>query len=615
MITKKYSLSIFLTLAVLSYVIVTLNFETIKFLFLGCGLLCFFYFLYFKIDSFYYHCVLQLSINFAAYMFYANIDLAIVTLSFVLINIHYFKYEKTPKKLKFIKHSDLLTNNKFIIFTFCFYVLITQNIFLNFETIDWDVNSYLISSLDIGRGNLPYEGQWEDKQPLLYYIYYFLILLSGESLSIFKVINDIPIVFLAIFIYKISALSNPGQKINNILGPIIFISLMSVPWANAEYSEIYSLLFIASSYYLMLKQRSSKLRIFISGCFFSLSTLVNIGTSMFLICFIYMIYKSNNRMKNLIVFTLGSSLPHIAFLSIYIFSGLKDIYLTTLLKIPFGYGLSSSLNFGSLNSFLKSFLNSSIILYLILIFLFVEKFMDSIDILNKNTPSDYAKNINYLFITISLLFFFIAAKGFNHHLIFLLFFISIAVTTSSEIKGNFIKSFLILLFLLSFVFTNLPKSFNNLYNISSINESYPLKQLSLEIDKQFDSEYTILALDHTLILYYLDIPNYSYIIHPTNHFEDWITTNLITLNKIKDKNIISMIAEEPDVILCSNVSIVNGIPTRDNELKGYNCEISDFNYKYKKLDTTFYKNNRNINYYYDPYKDIGVYIKTKELRK
>jgi hypothetical protein len=146
-------------------------------------------------------------------------------------------------------------------------------------------------------------------------------------------------------------------------------------------------------------------------------------------------------------------------------------------------------------------------------------------------------------------------------------------------------------------------------------QSYPLKQLSLEIDKQFKSEYTVLALDHTLILYYLDIPNFSYIIHPTNHFENWITSNLIELGIIKEKNIISMIDKEPDVVLCSNVSIINGIPIRDNELKGYNCEISDFNNKYKKLDTTFYKNNRNINYYYDPYKDIGVYIKTEGLKK
>ena len=612
---KKNSILIFLISGSFLYILLTLNFEIKKFLLLTFVVLSFIFFTFLKGKSFYFHIIFQTLINIFAYTLYEKIDLAIITLSFVLININFFNSDKFTSELSKIGYPYFLKNNKTGILVLFVLVILTQNVYLNFETVDWDINSYLISSLDIGRGNLPYEGQWEDKQPLLYYIYYSLIVLSGNNLVIFKILSDIPILLLAIFVYKISNLSNNGNRENIILGPFIFILLMSVPWASAGYSEIYSLLFLASSYYLLLKNFQNRSKILIAGCFFSLSTLVNIGTAIFLICFVFMIYSSTKKIKSLIFFMIGSAFPHVVTYLIYLSYGLQDIYLTTLIKIPFGYSVSSSINFGLFNAFLKSFFSSSIILYLILIFLFVEKFVDLFyDVIKKNGNS-WIKTSNYLFVGTSLLFFFLAAKGFNHHLIFLLFFISIAVNAEAEIKSVVIKSFLVLVFIISFSLTNLRTSLDNIYSIPSMEESYPLKQLSLEIDKQFDSEYTILALDHTLILYYLDIPNFSYIIHPTNHFESWITSNLIELNRIKEKNIISMIDEEPDVVLCSNISIINGIPTRDNKLKGYNCEISDFNNKYKKLDTSTYKNNRNINYYYDPYKDIGVYIKTEELKK
>lgn len=613
--TKKNSLNIFLLSGSFLYLVLTLNFEIKKFLLITFVVFSFIFFTFRKEKSFFFHVIFQTLINIFAYILYQKIDLAIITLSFVLLNIYLFKSDKFASELDYRGYPNFLKSSWTGIFMLFILTVLTQNVYLNFETIDWDINSYLVSSLDIGRGNLPYEGQWEDKQPLLYYIYYSLIVLSGKNLVIFKILSDIPILLLAILVYKISNLSNNENKENILLGPVIFVSLMSVPWASAGYSEIYSLLFLATSYYLVVSNFQKGLKIFIAGCFFSLSTLVNIGTAIFLICFVFMIYSSTKKTKNFLFFMIGSVLPHIATYLVYLSYGLQDIYLTTLIKIPFGYSVSSSLNFGLFNSFLKSFYNSSIILYLILIFLFVEKLIDLIYVISNRNNNSWIKTSNYIFIGTSLLFFFLAAKGFNHHLIFVLFFTSIVVDTKSEIKSVLVKSFLMFIFIISFSLTNLSTSLNNIYNITSLEESYPLKQLSLEIDKQFKSEYTILALDHTLILYYLDIPNFSYVIHPTNHFESWITSNLIELGIIKEANIISMIDKEPDVILCSNVSIINGIPTRDNELKGYNCEISDFNDKYKKLDTTFYKNNININYYYDPYKDIGVYIKTEELKK
>ena len=58
-------------------------------------------------------------------------------------------------------------NLLFIYLGLFIFTFITQNVYLDFETISWDVSSYLVASLPIGDGYLPYEKQWESKGPCL----------------------------------------------------------------------------------------------------------------------------------------------------------------------------------------------------------------------------------------------------------------------------------------------------------------------------------------------------------------------------------------------------------------------------------------------------------------
>ena len=69
-------------------------------------------------------------------------------------------------------------------------------------------------------------------------------------------------------------------------------------------------------------------------------------------------------------------------------------------------------------------------------------------------------------------------------------------------------------------------------------------QLSNKIDSYFENEdYTVLAIDYVLVLHYLEKQNYAYIVHPTNHFEDYIENTLINLGYIKSNNIEKLINE------------------------------------------------------------------------
>ena len=80
--------------------------------------------------------------------------------------------------------------------------IISQNYFLNFELIDWDIPSYLVAASDVLRGNLPLENQWESKGPLFFYLYGLILILSGKNLIYFKIFNDLILLFISLLIFK-----------------------------------------------------------------------------------------------------------------------------------------------------------------------------------------------------------------------------------------------------------------------------------------------------------------------------------------------------------------------------------------------------------------------------
>ena len=69
-----------------------------------------------------------------------------------------------------------------------------------------------------------------------------------------------------------------------------------------------------------------------------------------------------------------------------------------------------------------------------------------------------------------------------------------------------------------------------------------------------------------------------------------------------------MIDQKPDVIICSNTSIAKD----SSNYQYFNCEVSDYYPEYKKLETIMYERDILIEYYFDRYKDISVFLKTNE---
>ena len=117
-------------------------------------------------------------------------------------------------------------------------MIITQNLYLNYETITWDTASYLVASLPLQDGYLPYETQWESKGPLLTYIYYFLILLSNKSLVFIKLLNDLILFIISILMFKTIGIIKKGEKLYSLTATLLFLSFVSEPVISAH-SELF----------------------------------------------------------------------------------------------------------------------------------------------------------------------------------------------------------------------------------------------------------------------------------------------------------------------------------------------------------------------------------------
>ena len=493
--------------------------------------------------------------------------------------------------------------------------LLLQNAFVNFETIDWDISSYLVVSNEINQGHLPLERQWESKPPLLFYTYNFFTTLSGNNYLIFRILNDLIVYFLSIILFMISNKNFGNTKSVSLLISTTYIIFMSTVWNTLEYSELYSLIFLSVSFYLYTKKTSENSS-YLSGVFLGLSILCNQGTLIFFLGFVFsLIFKNsdevNNKLIFLIKFIFGIAIPNLIFLFLYYSNNLFDIYFAHFFSIPLSYA-SEGFNFlGGLVDYLRSLYKFNAALYTLFIFIII-----SVSIQSLNNRIKNKKKITYsiddisIFIIFSIIFYFVGSHGYYHHLLFLIFFLPLSIMKIATTAQKNLFILFLMSALISTSITQFPLSINNLKDLDTTYENYPLRALSEEIDSYFDDEdYTILAFDYNLVLFYLNKHNQSYIVHSENYLEDYIVNELIEIEYISENEINYLLDQEADVVICSPRMIKNGVVTK-NEL--INCEISDYKKNYKKIDTSIFINNDNLQYYRDPYKEISLFIKQDE---
>tara|TARA_A100001015_G_scaffold293851_1_gene370940 strand:- start:786 stop:2192 length:1407 start_codon:yes stop_codon:yes gene_type:complete len=448
-----------------------------------------------------------------------------------------------------------------IIFTIFF---LTQFKNLNIETLEWDISTYLVMGQDIVRGNLPYEFQWSVKPPLIYFIFGFFSFLSGGDYLIIKILDKLVILFSSLFIYKIVERNN--NYFAGLISSLIYLVFMENDYlGQVGYSEIYSSFFLLLAINYDHSEKNKKILI---GLFLGLMTLVNTGSVVLFLS--YLILNVKKSLKNFYMIGLGFSIPHLIFMFIYFLNGILKSYLVSMIVMPLAYAGS---NFEDESGFIKSFIDKVLLENIFLGFLIILLIFGIL--LSFRTQKKYINDLSLILLIAGLIYPFLANKGYVHHWIF---FITILCLNILNVKKISFFKLVFIMTLISFINISYDASFrslNNLRNIDSLKDNYPVYQISLILKNQVGiEESSILSLDGHLILFYLDKQNLSYHVHPRNRIFDQFNEPLIKYDMLKENEIDYILSQKPEIIVCSEFSNLHFIDCES--LKDYKLLEQDY---------------------------------------
>ena len=451
-----------------------------------------------------------------------------------------------------------------------FLIFFFQSSTYNYETLDWDVNAFLVTSLELGRGNLPFETQYDNKPPLLFAIFYFFTILANKNLLIIKILNDLIIFLISVQSIYLFKKRGTRPEIFNFVPSVVFILVTSNVWFHPSYSEFISLFCISSSY-LIYKRSENRNKFLIIGLLLSASSLINLGTSLFLICFVViLLLYENNKYKKIFNLLIGFGIIHLILLGIYAVNGSLSDYLMAMVQIPLSYGVTEFSLFSSLTIFLTSFIKYNLLIYTLILFSISLSIHIILKMVRENKLMFENSELIFL-IFFGLMFFNLAGKGYYHHLIFLLYFLSLSFIF---LRDTIINKGIVVFFILvitSFTISEFTEySLNNIKNFLTLEEEYPIKKVSNEIILHNYKYDEIFSTNHILLLYYLDKPNTSYVVHPALYDYEEITSVLIENNKIKDNEIVFQLDRLPQIYEG------NDLETTDNS-NYYKIELPEIN--------------------------------------
>ena len=535
--------------------------------------------------------ILLLPVIFFVYIKISKNIANFLIISLFIENIIYlFLFNKTNFEIysKYRLEEKFKTHN--LIFVL-FIAIIYQTQSLNIEIVDWDTSSFLIVAQDLFKGNLPYEFQWESKGPLFYFLYALPELFFDKSILGVKIFNDLVFLLVVISIYFASLKITKNYSFSGYVS-LIFILFTSISFeGHPGYSEIYVILFLGVVINLIFEENKNKLNIFLIGFFLSLATLISISSLLFVLLiglFELATYKFD--LKKIIQLGLGFLIPYSVVVLIYSLNNSLSSYIITNFIIPFSY-VENNENFYEIYKaiFIKSINNENLkyILYFFLLF-FTTKILSIL----VNIPSLKSFNQSSIFvmllITISLYVYGAAGRGYWHHILYFIFFMTIFF---NFVDTKIIKK-LLSIYILYILITTLPNatilSYQNIINYDKSN--YPVFNTYEILSKDYKIN-NIVSLDNHLIHYYFDIPSSYYMVHPSFLWEDLenVFYRMAKLNYIEFNKPEDVFEADSDLVICMNLEVQKNRLYLANNSKfqsiNNRCSLTSLDKNYIKVDT------------------------------
>jgi len=455
-------------------------------------------------------------------------------------------------------------NLKVILLSVLFLTFYLQQFYLGKEIISWDISTYLSMGQDINRGNIPFESQYSLKAVLCFYIFSFIDLLSNGDYRIVKILNDIPLLILITIMFFTIQLKL--KKVNTVSSILLYSSLLFIEYYGATaYTEHFTLIPIAIAFYLI--ERNKESNYFFIGILFSLSTLINHGSAvLFLSALAFVIF---NKKDQVIKFLFGFSIPHFGFLFFYYINELLRVYLIANLQIPLNYtSLPLSEKFEDMYFGYRGFfigLSNFNTMVLAAVVLVIALILFNLIPLYRRTYSNNAfTSINYFLVGCAIHLFIVGHAPVRHNF-FIYFFCLCLVNISEDLSRKLVLP-IVIIASLSVLTNHYEKPYENIQKFESLEDTYLFYRAaeSLKTYHNADSSSTVLALNSQLILYYLDIPNSSYVNHPAMIFVEEVNVFDDPNNKTEEDVFRELMLSNPDFVICPESSF-----TFCNEINGY----------------------------------------------
>lgn len=468
------------------------------------------------------------------------------------------------------------------------YLLMVRLPNLQYEVINWDESTFIISSADILKGHLPYIYTLDNKPPVLYFTIAIALWLWKSVISV-RLLGALFVWGTSLFVFLIIR-KNYGIKFAFVLS-LLFIALMDAPYAQHTSSEVIAILYLIAAIWALINFDSIVMS-FVSGVLMSLAILVR--TNLIITAFaggIYLLtlFLKDKKRLNLargMLYILGGIIPPILIYAIYALNGQADYFKLGLITIPMSYSaarismLGVFLRLGYL--WLKYCLSNpgvavpvSLTTILLLTDITVQikrkkwyanckQFLRSIW---AEMDESALKNL-LLVLCFATTFISILVSGgvYAHYLIQLFPFVAILLAfLMSRIEQGKIKRLAFALSVLAIIttFYRLPDTVYVLTNFSQLEKDYKGRKIAATLEGQLSESDEIWAIEYHITLLYLDKnPIIPLVTHPSNLGKASYKTALSKFDPQMRDPFELILAKAPKVIL-SSPNISDGSMTED----------------------------------------------------
>jgi 4-amino-4-deoxy-L-arabinose transferase-like glycosyltransferase len=214
------------------------------------------------------------------------------------------------------------------------------------SSINWDESTYILMGQSILDGNLPYTELWDNKPPLLFFVFSVIIAIGGKNIFFIRIVGSIFLSFSSFFVYQSGKYF--GSKLTGLIAAILFVVMTGELGGKAVMSEIIASFPLTLAFLIMLRQKKNNYTyaFFSLGCLLSIATLIRLNLAyLVLVIFIYYILifaieRPKRCLVDFIAILFGFMLPILLVIIPYIITNNLQILYKSVIEAPFNYSSS-----------------------------------------------------------------------------------------------------------------------------------------------------------------------------------------------------------------------------------------------------------------------------------